>query len=226
MFFICILSILFSKLRCVSSSNTVEIRHTTWNWLQIVILVRFMKLADKLKSALVMSHIHNVICFLIAPVPSLRPSTFSTTERVERIKIGQTETGTKAKRKTLYLKPVLYIQIVFVHVPFLTNTALPRCSSFWGFLHMRSGVNLLEFYVIITCLYMNYHRLILFYLHWPHRCSHSEFGIWNSCVLFFAVSLSENTQYVSYILYATIPALVLLLFAAAGFFCYKRHAKR
>ncbi|XP_023120622.1 layilin isoform X2 [Amphiprion ocellaris] len=37
---------------------------------------------------------------------------------------------------------------------------------------------------------------------------------------------SENTLYVSYILYATIPALLLLIFAAAGFFCYKQQAKR
>ncbi|XP_042342979.1 layilin [Plectropomus leopardus] len=41
-----------------------------------------------------------------------------------------------------------------------------------------------------------------------------------------SVSLSDNTLYVSYILYATIPALLLLLFAAAGFFCYKQYAKR
>ncbi|XP_074498139.1 chondrolectin [Sebastes fasciatus] len=41
-----------------------------------------------------------------------------------------------------------------------------------------------------------------------------------------SVSLSDDTLYVSYILYATIPALLLLLFAAAGFFCYKHHAKR
>ncbi|XP_033971190.1 chondrolectin isoform X1 [Trematomus bernacchii] len=41
-----------------------------------------------------------------------------------------------------------------------------------------------------------------------------------------SVSFSENTLYVSYILYATIPALLLLLFAAAGFFCYRKHAKR
>ncbi|XP_056230880.1 layilin [Seriola aureovittata] len=41
-----------------------------------------------------------------------------------------------------------------------------------------------------------------------------------------SVSLSDNTLYVSYILYATIPALLLLLFAAAGFFCYKHHVKR
>uniref|UniRef100_A0A1A8I363 Layilin n=1 Tax=Nothobranchius kuhntae TaxID=321403 RepID=A0A1A8I363_NOTKU len=41
-----------------------------------------------------------------------------------------------------------------------------------------------------------------------------------------SVSFSENTLYVSYILYATIPALVLLLLAAAGFFCYKHRAKR
>uniref|UniRef100_A0A3Q0QRT3 Layilin n=1 Tax=Amphilophus citrinellus TaxID=61819 RepID=A0A3Q0QRT3_AMPCI len=45
-------------------------------------------------------------------------------------------------------------------------------------------------------------------------------------VLFFAVSFSNNTLYVSYILYATIPVLLLLLFAVAGFFCYKQHAKR
>ncbi|XP_054456621.1 layilin [Anoplopoma fimbria] len=41
-----------------------------------------------------------------------------------------------------------------------------------------------------------------------------------------SVSFSDNNLYVSYILYATIPALLLLLFAAAGFFCYKHHAKR
>ncbi|KAM9853290.1 chondrolectin [Aulostomus maculatus] len=41
-----------------------------------------------------------------------------------------------------------------------------------------------------------------------------------------SVSLSENSPYVSYILYATIPALLLLLFAVAGFFCYRQHAKR
>ncbi|XP_029302782.1 layilin [Cottoperca gobio] len=41
-----------------------------------------------------------------------------------------------------------------------------------------------------------------------------------------SVSISENSLYVSYILYATIPALLLLLFAAAGFFCCKQHAKR
>uniref|UniRef100_A0A3Q0QXF3 Layilin n=1 Tax=Amphilophus citrinellus TaxID=61819 RepID=A0A3Q0QXF3_AMPCI len=39
-------------------------------------------------------------------------------------------------------------------------------------------------------------------------------------------SFSNNTLYVSYILYATIPVLLLLLFAVAGFFCYKQHAKR
>ncbi|XP_020509627.1 chondrolectin [Labrus bergylta] len=41
-----------------------------------------------------------------------------------------------------------------------------------------------------------------------------------------SVSISDNTLYVSYILYATIPALVLLLIAAVGLFCYKQHAKR
>ncbi|KAM4567332.1 layilin [Odontesthes bonariensis] len=41
-----------------------------------------------------------------------------------------------------------------------------------------------------------------------------------------SVSLSDNSLYVSYILYSTIPALLLLLFGAAGFFCYKYHAKR
>lgn len=41
-----------------------------------------------------------------------------------------------------------------------------------------------------------------------------------------SVSFSDNNLYISYILYATIPALLLLLMAAAGFFCYKQHAKR
>ncbi|XP_047450965.1 layilin [Mugil cephalus] len=41
-----------------------------------------------------------------------------------------------------------------------------------------------------------------------------------------SVSSSNNSLYVSYILYATIPALLLLLFAAVGFLCYKHHAKR
>lgn len=45
-------------------------------------------------------------------------------------------------------------------------------------------------------------------------------------ILSFAVSLSDSALYISYVLYATIPALLLLLFAAAGFFCYKQHAKR
>lgn len=39
-----------------------------------------------------------------------------------------------------------------------------------------------------------------------------------------SLSLSDND--ISYILYATIPALLLLLVGAAGFFCYKHHAKR
>lgn len=47
-----------------------------------------------------------------------------------------------------------------------------------------------------------------------------------SKVLLFTVSFSGNTLDISYILYATIPALLLLLFAAVGFFCYKQHAKR
>lgn len=46
-------------------------------------------------------------------------------------------------------------------------------------------------------------------------------------VFFFlpAVSLSDNALYVSYILFATIPILLLLL-VATGVFCYKRAAKR
>ncbi|KAM9319084.1 layilin isoform 2-T2 [Pholidichthys leucotaenia] len=39
-------------------------------------------------------------------------------------------------------------------------------------------------------------------------------------------AFSDSSFNVSYILYATIPALLLLLFAAVGFFCYKQHAKR
>ncbi|XP_067362830.1 chondrolectin isoform X2 [Channa argus] len=41
-----------------------------------------------------------------------------------------------------------------------------------------------------------------------------------------SVSFSDNNLFISYILYATIPALLLLLFVAAGVFCYKQHAKR
>lgn len=44
---------------------------------------------------------------------------------------------------------------------------------------------------------------------------------------FFTVSLSDSDSlYISYILYAAIPALLLLIFVAAGFLCYKHHAKR
>lgn len=41
-----------------------------------------------------------------------------------------------------------------------------------------------------------------------------------------SVSFSDSTLNVSYVLYATIPALLLLLFAATGFLCYKHHGKR
>ncbi|CAN9511373.1 unnamed protein product [Ophioblennius macclurei] len=41
-----------------------------------------------------------------------------------------------------------------------------------------------------------------------------------------SVSFSDGALPVSYILYATIPALLLLLIAVAGFFCYRQHAKR
>ncbi|KAJ0063941.1 hypothetical protein NL108_014465, partial [Boleophthalmus pectinirostris] len=40
-----------------------------------------------------------------------------------------------------------------------------------------------------------------------------------NCFL-FVVSLSDN---ISYILYATIPVLLLLLVGTVGFFCYKHH---
>lgn len=39
-----------------------------------------------------------------------------------------------------------------------------------------------------------------------------------------SLSLSDNN--ISYILYATVPALLLLLVGTAGFFCYKHHVKR
>lgn len=39
-------------------------------------------------------------------------------------------------------------------------------------------------------------------------------------------SLSLSDKNISYILYATIPALLLLLVGTAGFFCYKHHLKR
>uniref|UniRef100_A0A3Q3WFD8 C-type lectin domain-containing protein n=1 Tax=Mola mola TaxID=94237 RepID=A0A3Q3WFD8_MOLML len=49
----------------------------------------------------------------------------------------------------------------------------------------------------------------------------------NNFVCKYPESESGNhTLYVSYILYATIPALLLLVFAAVGFFCYKQHGKR
>ncbi|KAK2847220.1 hypothetical protein Q5P01_010219 [Channa striata] len=41
-----------------------------------------------------------------------------------------------------------------------------------------------------------------------------------------SVSFTDNNLFISYILYATIPALLLLLFVAAGVICYKQHAKR
>ncbi|KAM9734317.1 chondrolectin [Menidia menidia] len=41
-----------------------------------------------------------------------------------------------------------------------------------------------------------------------------------------SVSFSDNNLYVSYILYSTIPALLLLMLGAVGFFCYKYRAKR
>lgn len=41
------------------------------------------------------------------------------------------------------------------------------------------------------------------------------------------LSLSDSDSlYISYILYAAIPVLLLLIFVAAGFLCYKHHAKR
>lgn len=42
----------------------------------------------------------------------------------------------------------------------------------------------------------------------------------------FAVSASERLPYASPILYGTLPALLLLLIAAAGFLSYKHRAKR
>lgn len=44
--------------------------------------------------------------------------------------------------------------------------------------------------------------------------------------IYFAVSVSETLPYIPYVLYGTVPALLLLLIAAAGFFCYRHHAKR
>ncbi|XP_008307846.1 layilin isoform X2 [Cynoglossus semilaevis] len=37
---------------------------------------------------------------------------------------------------------------------------------------------------------------------------------------------SDDSLHLSYILYGTIPAVLLLLFAAVGFFCYRHHGKR
>ncbi|XP_028319814.1 layilin isoform X2 [Gouania willdenowi] len=41
-----------------------------------------------------------------------------------------------------------------------------------------------------------------------------------------SVSFSDSPLPVSYILYATIPAVLLLLIAVAGFFCYRQHSRR
>lgn len=41
-----------------------------------------------------------------------------------------------------------------------------------------------------------------------------------------SVSFSDSSLHLPYILYATIPALLLLLIAAAGFLCYKQQTKR
>ncbi|XP_077467685.1 chondrolectin [Stigmatopora argus] len=41
-----------------------------------------------------------------------------------------------------------------------------------------------------------------------------------------SVSFSDSSLYIPYILYATIPALLLLLLAVSGFFCYKQAQRR
>lgn len=85
------------------------------------------------------------ICFLIAPVPSLRPAIFSTTESDERIKIGLTESGKKEKKKKRRKKPSYFIifdtvtvcmyyiwlyvvSMLFVPFPLLPFSALPGGS--------------------------------------------------------------------------------------------------
>lgn len=54
------------------------------------------------------------ICFPIAPVPSLRPNVFSTTERDERIKIGLSESSGKKRKHFLILGVNIHNIILYV----------------------------------------------------------------------------------------------------------------